>query len=356
MAVLITFYREGNRMLQRWLVAVLLSWATGASAEGLTFRFDDEQARLASQAVGSGSVEQAGARLRAAPASAAVVRKMKLADHAAMMAYYQQQAQQPTVVAQAQLVQMELARGADSKFALAAELVRQQLQVYVPPELAADLNVHFIFGSNASGFAFDDQLNDVYVNLARFTGATAQELAETVSHELFHGVQAQLMTAPPRPTAGMSQAASGPTWARRLLYDLVQEGTAELFTHPLADRPATPFSANGKARIARNGQRMRGIFKLYETTTLRLLLAPPRDEDEYERIYGVLFYGDFDDLGYDMGWIMAHTIEQADGKAAIVRLLQGEPKQFVLRYQELALGKPELPRFGDDFLRAVRSL
>jgi hypothetical protein len=164
------------------------------------------------------------------------------------------------------------------------------------------------------------------------------------------------MSAPPRPAADMAQSATGKIWMSRLLYDLVQEGTAEIFSHQIADRPATPFSTRGKERIARNLARMKGIAALMETSSLRLLLAPPRDEDQYDRIYGMLFYGNFDDLGYDLGWVMANAIERKDGKQAIYRLLQGEPKQFVLRYQQIAESDPALFRFNEDFLSAVRKL
>jgi len=342
-------------MLRQLIAAISLMGLGAAHATGLEFRFDDSSARVYSAAVQKGEIDAATAEaIRRLPETGAMVRKMRLKDADAFLDYLRRIGKDPKQAALAAQVQAEFARG--DKFTTAATEVRRQLKAYLPPDFAAKFTVHFIFGGGATGFAFDDVHDDVYVNLARFTQATAEELAEVVSHELFHAVQAHAMTAPPRPPAGMPQAATGKIWMNRLLYDLVQEATAEIFTHPIADRPATPFSAPHKERIARNGKRMKSIAGLLETSALRLLLAPPADEDHYDPIYGILFYGDFDELGYDMGWIMANAIERKDGKDAIYRILQGEPKQFVLRYQQIAESDPSLFKFNEDFLRAVRAL
>jgi len=328
-----------------------------ANASGLEFRFNDTPARLYSAAVQKGEIDAAaGEAIRRLPETAAMVRKMRLKDADAFIDYLRGLARDSKKVELATQVQAEFGQATGGKFAQAATEITRQLKAYVPPEFSANLTVHFIFGGNAMGFAFDDMHDDVYVDLSRFTQATAEELAEVVSHELFHAVQSHVMTAPPRPPAGMAQSATGKIWMNRLLYDLVQEGTAEIFSHPIADRPATPFSTRGKERIARNLARIKNIAALMETSSLRLLLAPPRDEDHYDRIYGMLFYGDFNDLGYDMGWLMANAIERKDGKQAIFRLLQGPPKQFVLRYQQIAESDPTLFRFNEDFLSAVRAL
>lgn len=340
-------------------VAAALSLACmgAAQAGGLEFRFNDAAARLYSAAVQKGEIDAATAEsIRRLPETAAMVRKMRLKDSDAFIEYLRGLGHDAKKVDLAAQVQSEFAREDGGKFALAATEITRQLKAYVPPEFSANLTVHFLFGGKAMGFAFDDMRDDVYVDLSRFTQATPLELAEVVSHELFHAVQSHVMTPPPRPPAGMPQSATGKIWMSRLLYDLVQEGTAEIFSHPIADRPATPFSTRGKERISRNLARMKNIAALMETSSLRLLLAPPRDEDHYDRIYGMLFYGDFNDLGYDMGWVMANAIERKDGKQAIFRLLQGEPKQFVLRYQQIAEGDPSLFRFNEDFLSAVRAL
>ncbi|WP_057263906.1 DUF5700 domain-containing putative Zn-dependent protease [Duganella sp. Root1480D1] len=343
--------------LRALAASVSLLCLGAAQAGGLEFRFNDAPARLYSAAVKKGEIDAATAEsIRRLPETAAMVRKMRLKDADAFIEYLRGMGRDARQVELASQLQAEFANEKDGKFAVAAAETTRQLKAYLPPEFSAKLTVHFLFGGNAMGFAFDDMHDDVYVNLARFTQATAEELAEVVSHELFHAVQSHVMTAPPRPPAGMAQAATGKVWMNRLLYDLVQEATAELFSHPIADRPVTPFSKRGKERIARNLGRIKNIAALMETSSLRLLLAPPRDEDHYDRVYGILFYGDFDDMGYDMGWVMANAIERKDGKQAIYRLLQGEPKQFVLRYQQIAESDPALFRFNEDFLAAVRAL
>lgn len=343
--------------LRAFAASLSLLWLGAAQATGLEFQFNDSAARLYSAAVKKGEIDDAtGEAIRRLPETAAMVRKMRLKDADAFIEYLRGMGRDAKQVELASQVQAEFGGENGSKFAQAATEITRQLKAYLPPEFSANLTVHFIFGGNAMGFAFDDMHDDVYVNLAKFGQATSQELAEVVSHELFHAVQSHVMTAPPRPADGMPQSATGKIWMNRLLYDLVQEATAELFSHPIADRPATPFSAQNKERIARNLARMKMIAALTETSSLRLLLAPPRDEDQYDRVYGMLFYGNFDVMGYDMGWVMANAIERKDGKQAIYRLLQSEPKQFVLRYQQIAESDPTLFRFNEDFLTAVRAL
>jgi hypothetical protein len=327
------------------------------AAGALQFGFDYQLARLVSQAVASDDFNDGAlAAIRAHPAAAAMVRKMRLKDVGELENYLRRLPKDAAMRDAARAVLAELERADHGKYGPLAGNVTRQLVQYVPPQFAGRLNVIFIFGGNASGFAFDDDADDVYVNLARFTQASTQELAETVAHELFHAVQTHVMTTPPRPAPGMPASAAGPVWMKRLVYDLVQEGTAELFTHPIAQRPASPYSASGKARIEKNARRMRSIVTLFETTALRLRLAPPRDEDAYDAIYGLLFYGTFDEAGYDLGYLMASTIEQKHGRGAVFALLKDDPLQFVLRYQAIADADMALPGFGDEFLAAVRAL
>jgi hypothetical protein len=327
------------------------------AAAALEFGFDYELARLISHAVATGDFSDAAlAAIRAHPATAAMVRKMRLKNGDELVAYLRGLAKDAATRDAARVVLADLARSDGGKYGPLANDVTRQLAQYVPSRFAGRLKVYFIFGGNASGFAFDDDADNVYVNLARFTQASTRELAETVAHELFHAVQTHVMTTPPRPAPGTPANATGAVWMKRLVYDLVQEGTAELFTHPVAERPASAYSERSKARIERNAKRIRGIVALFETTALRLRLAPPRDEDAYDAIYGLLFYGNFDETGYDLGWLMATTIEKRDGKDAIFALLKDDPAQFVLRYQAIATADAALPKFGDEFIEAVRAL
>jgi hypothetical protein len=356
----------------RPLVLLVMALAAGLAAAGpaatapasqpapatLEFTFDYELAKLVSHAVASGDFsDSALAAIRAHPASAAMVRKMRLKSFDEFAGYLRGLPKKAAMLDAARMVEAELARTGGGKYGPLAADVTSQLRRYLPPQFAARLKVYFIFGGSAGGFAFDDNADDVYVNLARFTNATTQELAETVAHELFHAVQTHLMTTPPRPAPGAPVAGTGPVWMKRLVYDLVQEGTAELFTHPLADRPTTPFSERGKERIERNLKRIGSVVTLFETTALRLRYAPPRDEDGYDRIYGLMFYGGtFDECAYDLGWLMATTIEKRDGRSAVVALLREDPVQFVLRYAAIAAADPALPKFSDEFIQDLKAL
>ncbi|UGQ48852.1 DUF5700 domain-containing putative Zn-dependent protease [Massilia endophytica] len=340
--------------MRAWLVAVLLFLSLPSrAAPALQFSFDEDFARLVSQSVQAGTLDDAtAAKIRALPATPAMVRKMKLKDTDALLAYLRTLPKDKRSADAAQAVSAEFRNGG-AKYKAVAEDVRRMLNEYVPSQFSAQLRVVFVFGGNSSGFAFDDDHESVYVNLARFSNATAQELAETIAHELFHAVQSHVMTAPPRPAPGAAVSSMGTVWLNRLLYDLVQEGTADLFTHPIADREASPYSSRLRDAKLRNAKRIESIVTLYETAGLRLLLAPPPNEDEYEKVYGLLFYGTFDDAGYELGWVIANALEKKYGKEAIFKLLKDHPSQFVLRYQEIAKADPKLPAFSEEFIRTV---
>ncbi len=329
-----------------------LASAAAPSPDRLTFRFDFGLARIVCKMISTGDFNAADiAALKAHPALPAMVRKMRLKDADAFIAQLQALAKKPKVVETTARMLPELNKEASGKWSPLAAEVTRQLKDYVPADFSAKLNVYFIFGSGSGGFAFDDVPDDVYVTI---TEAPMLDLAEIVAHELFHAVQTHIMPTPPR--TEVLNAASGSIWLRRLLYDLVQEATAELFTHPVVDRPVDTVPNPSQPRWQKNKQRMRGLPVLFETVAWRLLLAPPANEDAYDGIYGFLFYGNYDSPAYDLGWVMANAIEKKDGKPAIYALLKEDPKQFVLRYQALAAGDASLPKFSDDFIAKLKAL
>ncbi len=333
-----------------------------APAQGLEFAFDFEFAKLVSQAVNSQHFdEKSRAAIRALPATAGMVKKMHLKDADALIEHLRKLPANPTVKEAAAIVSVELAKQNAGTYAAVADEVRRQLRQYVPAEFAGRYRVLFVFGSGSMGFAFSEDPVNVYVDLAKFSTATTQELAETVAHELFHALQINVM--PPSPgssvapvSPGLSTAAAGAAWTNRLLYDLLQEATAELLNHPIVDRPDTAFSQRIRHRFERNAKRLPGLVALLETMGHRLYYAPPRDEAAYDRIYSLMFYMSFDETAYDLGWVMANAIEKKEGKAAIMGLLKQSPKHFVLRYQAIAEKDAALPKFSEEFLRIVRTL
>lgn len=335
-------------------LTLLFALPAAAHADNLRFSFDFETARIVSGAVAGGDAVPAA--FCASDDARALIRKMRFKDCEALLQRFTKLRDNQKAVDAAKLLNAELARSDYGRYAPLAAEVASQIKQYVPADFSADLKVHFIFGSYSGGFAFDDVPDDVYVDLMRFPGATTQELAETVAHELFHAVQTHVMKHETLPTAHGPAAQTGPVWLNHLLAHLVQEGTAELFTHPIAERAATPYSATRKAGIERNAIRIHGIVTLYETLGWRMLRVPPDNEDAYDQIYGLMFFTDFDETGYDLGWLMASTIAAADGKSAIFALLKQPPRQFVLRYQALALKDGKLPRFSADFIKEVETL
>jgi hypothetical protein len=346
------------------IVSALLGYGVAACAQEqspatmqLHFKFDFETARMVSSAVSTGNFEAAAfADFCTTPDARALIKKMRLKGCDALLLHFKSFSKNKKAMAAASLISSELSKPDNGKYAPLAAEVSRQIKEYVPPELQANLNVHFIFGSYSGGFAFDDVPDDVYVNLARFSEATTQELAETVAHELFHAVQTHVMRPESLPTAAGQATRNGPIWVNHLLVNLQQEGTAELFTHPIADRPPTLYSTQRKLGIERNAKRIASLITMFETLGWRLLYVPPDDEDAYDRIYGLMFYTDFDETAYDLGWLMASTIAETDGKVAIFNLLKQEPKRFLLRYQAIALANGKLPTFSSEFIRKIETI
>ncbi|WP_426318153.1 hypothetical protein [Pseudoduganella sp. R-43] len=101
-----------------------------------------------------------------------MVRKMRLKDADAFIEHLRGLARDAKKVDLASQVQSEFWRENSSKVALAAAEITRRQKAYVPPEFSANLTVHFVFGGNAMGFAFDDMHDDVYVELSRLTQAS----------------------------------------------------------------------------------------------------------------------------------------------------------------------------------------
>jgi hypothetical protein len=339
--------------MRRWLLLLLLL-SCGARADQLSFGFDFENARVVSAAVSSGNFNLPAGFCDSDDAKA-LIRKMRFKDCEALIARFKALHDKQQTRDAATVISAELSKPGYGKYAPLAAEVSRQLKEYIPPDFKAQLRVRFVFGSYSAGFAFDDT-DDVYVDMLRFADANTQELSETVAHELFHAVQNHAMPPEHLPKGAGAQAVTGPIWLNHLVAQLVQEGTAELFTHPLADRPPTPYSAEKIIGIGRNAKRIGGIRTMFETLGWRMLLVPPADEDAYDSIYGIMFYTDFDETAYDLGWLMASTIIRQDGKAAIFALLKQPPKQFVLRYQSIAQKEGKLPLFSADFIKEVDKL
>ena len=326
-------------------------------AMGVHFNFEFDTARIVSTAVNSGDFDEARfADFCTWPDAKALLKKMRLKDCDALLAHLKSLRKNKKSVAAAELLTTELNKPDNGRYAPLAAEVARQIREYIPSDFSANLTVHFIFGSHSGGFAFDDVPDDVYVNLARFSDATTQELAETVAHELFHAVQTHIMKPESLPKAQGPASKTGPVWLNHVLANLAQEGTAELFTHPIADRPPTPYSSRRKLGIERNASRIRSLVHMFETLGWRLLYVPPNDEEAYDQIYGLMFYTDFDETAYDLGWLMASTIAKKDGKMAIFELLKQDPKNFLIRYQAIALADGKLPVFSTEFMQAVTAI
>ncbi len=327
------------------------------SSHLMSVNFDFYTAQIVSKAVSTENFDKiTSTHFCELPDAKAMVKKMRFTNCDALLLHFKGFVKNKEVTSAAHLLAGELSKAGNGKYAALKAEVSRQIKEYVPSNFQANLNVHFIFGSYSRGFTFDEEPDDVYVDLAKFSEATNQELAETVSHELFHAVQVHVMRPESLPATRGLPAKTGPIWMNHLLVNLEQEGTAELFTHPIVERPSTPYSLPRRQAIERNGTRIYSLITMFETLAWRILFVPPNNEDAYDRIYGLMFYEDFDATAYDLGWLMASTISKKDGKIAIFKLLEEKPNQFILRYQKIALEDGKLPTFSDDFIRAIEMM
>jgi hypothetical protein len=106
-----------------------------APAATLEFTFDYELAKLVSQAIATGQFSDAAlASVRAHPATAAMVRKMRLKSLDELVTYLRGLPKDP-----ARVVLADLARPDGGKYGPLAEAVTRQIGQYVPPQFAAKL-------------------------------------------------------------------------------------------------------------------------------------------------------------------------------------------------------------------------
>jgi hypothetical protein len=214
---------------------------------------------------------------------------------------------------------------------------------YLPSGTRLRARVYLLIKPRTNSFVFEtatDPAIMLYLDPAR----SAAELENTIAHELHHIGYAAGCAGPDEPTAD-SALASARQWLGAFgegVAMLAAAGGPEV--HPHAVSPAEDRKRWDRD-VANAGADLRRV-EAFLGDILDGRLADP----DSTRQAGMAFFG-VQGPWYTVGWLMAATIERADGRAALVGTLC-DPAALLRRYNEAAVrsGEPGLPRWSPDLV------
>jgi hypothetical protein len=213
---------------------------------------------------------------------------------------------------------------------------------YLPTGTPIRAKVYLLIKPRTNSFVFEpaaDPAIMLYLDPTR----TRAQLENTVAHELHHiGYAAGCDSSPDAPT----DSAVSP--ARQWL-SAFGEGVAMLSAaggpdvHPHATSPP-----EDRARWDRDVANAPADLRRVEAFLLDVLDRRVTDPDSISRV-GMSFFG-VQGPWYTLGWVMASTVEQSSGRAALVRVLC-DPPELLAAYNAAARRRESgLPLWSDSLL------
>jgi hypothetical protein len=233
------------------------------------------------------------------------------------------------------------------------EAIEKRIDMFAPPNARVPLHGYVVAGGDGGGYAFGG--TDFYLNIGIVDELVVARAATT--HELYHAVQGAFDAAhkdPDAPSKAGSPRQLACEQTDRLFRNVYREGSA-LYVEDIS-LIATAQSRSGlriKDDLADGLKHIGTSVNLLEMSVASLNAATPVP---YEDVYGVGFYGHA--ILYNIGYVMAKAIVEADGPQGLATFLTRPPYEFALRYT--ALPKYALdtdhPKLGPNTIDALARL
>lgn len=213
---------------------------------------------------------------------------------------------------------------------------------YFPPKTDREVTIYGMMGGWSTGYTFGEP--DEFFVLLQKLEFDYNVFYATTEHELFHNVQSANYNENSFLTRLNDSGLKGDLTAMLLLTDLWQEGSASYIAN--AEKYVqTPGIITSFKSFQENENRMYQLDFLFD----RMLVdAYHQPDPDYDRMYGLFFSSNWNELGYYLGYRMIKRL--ADGKSEeekvsmIKRYLKAYPTQFVMDY--IALTKAEKEKHG----------
>jgi len=242
--------------------------------------------------------------------------------------------------------------------------VIDRLLAFKPDRQPLTVRVAFVEGGHSDGWT--DGKGVFYIDLA-FKKDDLDGLAVLMTHELYHVVQSQV-----QPFADMFGGADrGPSTFRHdtvptecqasgtLLLALMNEGFATYVGDALGLPGSGPYLSWYRKKYRRNLARVDNEFFLFDSLLYRVMGS---SADSGSSATAILFSGDWDSPGYFVGYTMVKTVDQYEGRAALLALLSRSPASLYLEYDRLSRqhsrdkGIPKLDRAVVDRVTGLKCL
>lgn len=202
------------------------------------------------------------------------------------------------------------------------------IQSYTPAQVTANVRACFLVGGGSLGFVIG---NEKTFNVAlQKIGDDYEGLKYLVAHELYHTMQGEGQGLRKKTTDKNAPFNVQASYA--IAYNVWSEGTATLVGDFAAVKTDAPFTKVQKEEWAKNIERQRQNFYLFETMMFK---AAKDTGANYEELYNVGFTTSFDESLYFVGYEMGKKIEQYEGRKAIADMLVKDPLVFVEEYIKL---------------------
>lgn len=219
------------------------------------------------------------------------------------------------------------------------QAIEKRIALYSPPGLDVHLQGYVVAGGDGGGYAFSG--TDFYLNIGWIDEFIVAKSVTT--HELYHAVQGAFAKErgahEDLPSlVGMSPVQQACTKEHQLFGNLYEEGSAvEAEDVSLIEQAHSETGVRQRVDLKDGVRQVRMSARLLEMSVLSFEAPDPMAFDD---VYDVDFFGH--GILYNVGYVMAKAIVDADGPQGLAVYLKLPPEQFVLGYIKLPLyGKDE---------------
>ncbi|MPR35813.1 DUF5700 domain-containing putative Zn-dependent protease [Salmonirosea aquatica] len=233
--------------------------------------------------------------------------------------------------------------------------LQASLGPYFPPETKLTVNIYAMLGGWATGYTFGER-DEFFISLQKLQ-LDYNVLYSIAEHELFHNAQSAYFTDNSFQERLDSLGLSADLTVLGMLENLWSEGSASYIANPDKYEQTKGIVASFRP-FQENEQRMGQAYYLFDHLLVDAYHNPERD---FDRLYGVFFSSNWDEVGYYMGYQMLNRLSkgksEAEKAAMIQRYLKANPLTFMRDYIALTrVPENNYYQFSKEFERIVERL
>lgn len=238
---------------------------------------------------------------------------------------------------QALLTEISVMKAAQANY---SDDISSMLAPYVPNGVSYDGRATIAIGTPSCGGWSKGP--DFYIDLPCIRD-DQQGLQYLIAHETYHGMQDKFMPEPEETD-----------YLSRLFDAVAREGSATAIADFSLIEEGGSYTEKSKQSIQKNASRQQQNFDLLDMSVGYIMQAPT--PGPYSAVNNIGLSGSYDAPFYAVGARVFKAVDSADGREALLCLLQKSPFSLFKRYTTLAAQKVELHQFGASTIRALESV